>query len=76
MIIKTGKDSKLGNAICLGITVIIITHDMTVIEEICGKVAILNHGVVAETGAVTDVFSHPKTEAGRRLVYPDGRPLN
>ena len=59
----------------LGITVIIITHDMTVIEEICGKVAILNHGVVAETGAVTDVFSHPKTEAGRRLVYPDGLPF-
>ena len=59
----------------LGITVIIITHDMTVIEEICGKVAILNHGVVAETGAVTDVFSHPQTEAGRRLVYPDGLPF-
>ena len=52
----------------LGITVIIITHDMSVIEEICGKVAILNHGVVAETGLVTDVFSHPQTEAGRRLV--------
>ena len=59
----------------LGITVIIITHDMTVIEEICGKVAILNHGVVAETGTVTDVFSHPQTEAGRRLVYPDGLPF-
>ena len=59
----------------LGITVIIITHDMTVIEEICGKVAILNHGEVAEIGAVTDVFSHPQTEAGRRLVYPDGLPF-
>ena len=59
----------------LGITVIIITHDMTVIEEICGKVAILNHGEVAEIGQVTEVFSHPKTEAGRRLVYPDGLPF-
>ena len=59
----------------LGITVIIITHDMSVIEEICGKVAILNHGQVAETGLVTEVFSHPKTEAGRRLVYPDGLPF-
>ena len=59
----------------LGITVIIITHDMSVIEEICGKVAILNHGEVAEVGAVTDVFSHPQTEAGRRLVYPDGLPF-
>ena len=59
----------------LGITVIIISHDMSVIEEICGKVAILNHGEVAEIGAVTEVFSHPKTEAGRRLVYPDGLPF-
>ena len=59
----------------LGITVIIITHDMSVIEEICGKVAILNHGQVAEIGAVTEVFSHPQSEAGRRLVYPDGLPF-
>ena len=58
----------------LGVTVIIITHDMKVIEEICGRVAILNHGVVAEIGKVEDVFSMPKTEAGRRLVYPDGLP--
>lgn len=59
----------------LGITVIIITHDMSVIEEICGRVAILNHGVVAETGTVEEVFSNPKTDAGRRLVYPDGVPM-
>lgn len=59
----------------MGITVIIITHDMSVIEEICGKVAILNHGKVAEIGAVADVFSNPQTEAGRRLVYPDGLPF-
>ena len=58
----------------LGVTVIIITHDMKVIEEICGRVAILNHGIVAEIGKVEDVFSKPKTEAGRRLVYPDGLP--
>lgn len=59
----------------LGITVVIITHDMKVIEEICHRVAILNHGQVAETGTVEDVFSNPQTEAGRRLVYPDGVPL-
>ena len=58
----------------LGVTVIIITHDMKVIEEICGRVAILNHGRVAEIGAVEEVFSKPRTEAGRRLVYPDGLP--
>ena len=59
----------------LGLTVVIITHDMKVIEEICGRVAILDHGYVAETGTVEEVFSNPKTEAGRRLVYPDGMPL-
>ena len=59
----------------LGVTVIIITHDMSVIEEICGKVAILNHGEVAEVGTVEEVFSNPRTEAGRRLVYPDGLPF-
>ena len=59
----------------LGITVVVITHDMKVIEEICGRVAILDHGNMAETGTVEEVFSNPKTEAGRRLVYPDGVPF-
>ena len=59
----------------LGITVVVITHDMHVIEEICGRVAILDHGCMAETGTVEEVFSNPRTEAGRRLVYPDGVPF-
>ncbi len=54
----------------LGITVVIITHDMKVIEEVCNKVVILDEGHVAEAGTVEDVFSHPKSRAGRRLVYP------
>ena len=53
-----------------GITVIIITHQMSVIEQICHRVAILDHGVVAEVGRVEDVFSNPKSPAGRRLVSP------
>ena len=56
----------------LGLTVVIITHEMGVIEEICSHVAILDHGVLQETGTVGETFSNPKTEAGRRLVYPDG----
>ena len=56
----------------LGITVVVITHEMAVVEEICTHVAILDHGHVMETGSVEDVFSNPRTEAGRRLVYPDG----
>ena len=54
-----------------GITVIIITHQMSVIEQICHKVAILDHGVVAEVGRVEDVFSNPKSVAGRNLVSPE-----
>ena len=54
-----------------GITVIIITHQMSVIEQICHKVAILDHGVVAEIGNVEDVFRNPKSVAGRNLVSPD-----
>ena len=56
----------------LGITVVVITHEMAVVEEICSHVAILDHGVLQETGTVEQVFSNPQTEAGRRLVYPDG----
>ena len=59
----------------LGITAIIITHEMTVIEEICSKVAILDNGHVAEIGSVEEIFSNPKTEAARKLVFPDGVPV-
>ena len=55
-----------------GITVIVITHQMSVVEDICNKVAILDHGVVVEDGFVSEVFSHPKSEAAKRLVFPDG----
>ena len=54
-----------------GITVIIITHQMSVIEQICHRVAILDHGDVAEIGKVVDVFHNPQSEAGRRLVSPE-----
>ncbi len=56
----------------LGVTVVVITHQMSVIEEICHRVAILDHGVIAEQGEVEDIFSHPQTDIGRRLVYPNG----
>ena len=53
-----------------GITVILITHQMSVIEQICGRVAILDSGRVAEIGSVEQVFSNPQSQAGRRLVSP------
>ena len=55
----------------LGITVIIITHQMDVVEEACNKVAILDGGIVAEVGLVGEVFSKPASEAAKRLVYPE-----
>lgn len=54
----------------LGITAIIITHQMSVIEEICSQVAILDNGEVVEEGAVKEIFAHPKTDAAKRLVFP------
>lgn len=56
----------------LGITVIIITHQMSVVESICKHVAILDNGTVVEQGEVTEVFSHPKSSAARHLVFPEG----
>lgn len=54
-----------------GITLIVITHQMSVIEQVCDRVAILDHGAVVEQGSVQSVFSAPKSEIGRRLVSPD-----
>jgi len=55
----------------LGITIVIITHEMGVIEKICSHVAILEDGNIAEAGTVEDIFTRPKSAAARKLVYPD-----
>ena len=57
----------------LGITVVVITHQMSVVKEICSHVAILDGGVVAESGLVGTVFAAPKSAAGRRLVFKDSK---
>ncbi len=51
----------------LGITVVLITHEMAVIRQICNKVAILDGGKLVEQGTVDDVFMHTKSAAGKRL---------
>ena len=56
----------------LHITVVIITHQMSVVKEVCSHVAILDDGCVAEEGLVGTVFAAPRSEAGRRLVFPGG----
>ncbi|MBQ9109027.1 MAG: ATP-binding cassette domain-containing protein [Oscillospiraceae bacterium] len=53
----------------LGITVIIITHEMSVIEEICTHVAIIADSQIAESGTVQEIFTRPKTAAAQKLVF-------
>ena len=54
-----------------GITVIVITHQMSVVQEICNRVAILENGTVVEEGEVSQIFSNPKARATKALVFPD-----
>ena len=55
----------------LGITVVVITHEMKVIESICDRVAIIDHSKIAEIGTVTDIFSDPKSPIGKKLILGD-----
>ena len=54
-----------------GITIVIITHEMAVVQEIGTHVAIIDHGELAESGTVEEVFTHPKSKAARKLVLMD-----
>ncbi|MCI5620107.1 MAG: ATP-binding cassette domain-containing protein [Lachnospiraceae bacterium] len=53
------------------ITIVIITHQMAVIREICNRVAIIEHGVLVEDGTVNEIFSHPKSHAAKELILRD-----
>lgn len=57
----------------LGITIVIITHEMSVIEEICNRVAIIDESKIAEVGPVEEIFSQPKTAAARNFIFPNER---
>lgn len=52
------------------LTIVIITHEMSVVEKICDKVAIIDDGRLAEVGEVKEIFRNPKSEPARKLVYP------
>lgn len=52
------------------LTIVIITHEMSVVEKICDRVAIIDDGNLAEIGAVKDVFSNPQSRAAKKLVFP------
>ena len=50
------------------ITIVVITHEMKVVQQICNRVAVLDEGRIQETGSVEEVFTHPQTKAAKRLV--------
>ena len=54
----------------MGVTIIVITHEMRVVQQICNRVAVLNSGEVVETGTVKDVFLAPKSKTARELILP------
>ena len=54
-----------------GVTVIIISHEMRVVEQVCDRVAVMSEGVIEEAGDVKEVFLNPKSETARRLILPD-----
>ena len=51
------------------ITVVVITHEMSVVQEICDKVAVLERGALVETGTVEELFRNPKTDEAKKLVF-------
>ena len=55
-----------------GITIVVITHEMTVIQQICSHVAVLDKGELVEQGTVQELFRSPKTEAARKLIISSG----
>lgn len=54
----------------MGITIVMITHEMSVVEKICDRVAIINQGKLAEIGKVNDIFTNPQTEVAKHLIFP------
>lgn len=56
----------------LGVTIIVITHEMKVIDSICDRVAVLDNSTVAEIGDVRTVFANPKSAIAKKLIMPQG----
>ena len=54
----------------LGVTIVVITHEMKVIEQICNKVAVIDHSRIVEEGPVKEVFTAPKSSIAKQLILP------
>ena len=57
----------------LGVTIVVITHEMKVIDQICDRVAVIDQSRIAEEGRVSDVFTNPKSQIARELIIPRDR---
>ena len=63
LLLKINKELK--------ITIVIVTHQMSVVRKICSHVAIMKSGEIVETGSVSEIFSHPKSDVARELIRKD-----
>ena len=57
----------------MGVTIIVITHEMKVIDQICDRVAVIDQSRIAESGRVSDVFANPQSKIARELILPQDR---
>lgn len=57
----------------MGVTIVVITHEMKVIDQICDKVAVIDHSEIAEVGDVSHVFTTPKSQIARELILPNAK---
>ena len=54
-----------------GVTMIVITHEMKVAEQICDRIAVMSEGEIVESGTVKEIFLNPRSETARKLILPD-----
>ena len=57
----------------MGVTIVVITHEMKVIDQICDRVAVIDNSRIAELGRVSDVFTNPRSDIARELILPQDR---
>ena len=55
----------------LGVTVIIITHEMKIVESICNKVSIIHKSEIVESGYVKEIFKNPRSKIAKKLILPE-----
>ncbi|RSX54100.1 ABC transporter ATP-binding protein [Bifidobacterium goeldii] len=56
----------------LGLTIVLITHQMQVVKDICTRIAVVDHGRLVDDGGILDVFAHPTSELTREFIYTSG----